>query len=220
MKLVQITDNKNLKGEKMKKVVVSTLAVLLACPAFAGMNHPDQGSSWQLWGLDPYVGMRGGVSYTNLNYRYNGVKESITDTVLQGRVALGLEICDKIRSEVEWTMFGKVKDMENFGSVGTAEVKAKMQTLLMNTYWEIGPYQIVRPFVGMGAGVAFTDVTRSGANVPHHGNSKTRFSAMGTMGVTFDMDRFAVDLAARYTYADINSGLHNFGGDVGIRFMF
>ena len=203
----------------MKKLAISTLAVLLACPAFA-MNHPNQGSSWKMWGMDPYIGLRGGVSYTNLNYRYNGVKESVTDTVLQGRAALGLEICDKLRTELEWSMFGKLEDIENFGSVGDAKIKAKMQTLLMNTYWEFGPYQVVRPFVGVGAGAAFTDVTRSGANVPHHSKSKGGFAAMTTMGVTFDMERFAVDLAARYNYVDANSGLHNFGGDVGIRFMF
>ncbi len=203
----------------MKKIVVSTLAVLLACPAFAA-NHPSQGSSWQLWGMDPYIGLRGGASYTNLNYRYNGVKESMTDTVLQGRAALGLEICDTLRSEVEWTMFGKLKDIENFGAAGDIQVTAKMQTLLMNTYWEFGPYQIVRPFVGAGAGVAFTDVDRSGADIEYYSKSKGGFAAMATMGVTFDMQRFAVDLAARYNYVDINSGLHNFGGDVGIRFMF
>ncbi len=204
----------------MKKVVVSTLAVLLACPAFAGMNNPNQGSSWTMWGMDPYIGLRGGVSYTNLNYRFNGNKESVTDTVLQGRAALGLEVCDKVRSEIEWSIFGKLEDTENFGSVGDAKIKTKMQTLLMNTYWEFGPYKIVRPFAGLGAGVAFTDVTRSGTLVPRHSENKTRFSAMGTMGVTFDMERFAVDLAARYNYVDVNSGLHNFGGDVGIRFMF
>lgn len=85
---------------------------------------------------------------------------------------------------------------------------------------EFGHYKIVRPFAGLGVGMAFADVTRHGDIVPHYSESKTRFSGMATMGVTFDMERFAVDLAARYTYVDIQSGLHNFGGDVGIRFMF
>ena len=66
----------------MKKLAISTLAVLIACPAFA-INHPDQGSSWQMWGMDPYVGLRGGLSYTNLNYKYDGNKESITDWIFQ-----------------------------------------------------------------------------------------------------------------------------------------
>ena len=41
----------------MKKIAVSALAALIACPAFAGINHPDQGSSWQMWGMDPYIGL-------------------------------------------------------------------------------------------------------------------------------------------------------------------
>ncbi|MBQ2005787.1 MAG: hypothetical protein II219_03180 [Alphaproteobacteria bacterium] len=80
----------------MKKLAISTLAVLIACPAFA-MNHPDQGSSWTMWGMDPYIGMRGGMSYTNLNYKYDGNKESMTDYIFQGRAALGLEVCDTVR---------------------------------------------------------------------------------------------------------------------------
>ena len=203
----------------MKKLAISTLAVLMACPAFA-INHPDQGSSWQMWGMDPYVGLRGGLSYTNLNYKYDGNKESITDWVFQGRAALGLEICDTVRSEMEWTYYGKTSDKENFGAAGEIDVKAKLQTLLWNNYMEFGPYKMVRPFAGLGVGMAVADVRREGALVPHHSESKTRVGAMATMGVTFDMERFAVDMAARYTYVDIQSGLHNFGGDVGIRFMF
>ena len=204
----------------MKKIAVSALAALIACPAFAGINHPDQGSSWQMWGMDPYIGLRGGMSYTNLNYKYDGNKESITDWIFQGRAALGLEVCDTVRSEIEWTYFGKTSDQADFGPAGTIDVKAKMQTLLWNNYMEFGSYKIVRPFAGLGIGMAFADVKRDGALVPHHSESKTRVGAMATMGVTFDMERFAVDLAARYTYVDIQSGLHNFGGDVGIRFMF
>jgi opacity protein-like surface antigen len=203
----------------MKKLAISTLAVLIACPAFA-INHPDQGSSWQMWGMDPYVGLRGGLSYTNLNYKYDGNKESITDWIFQGRAALGLEVCDTVRSEMEWTYYGKTSDKANFGPAGNVDVDAKLQTLLWNNYMEFGPYKMVRPFAGLGIGMAFADVKRDGALVPHHSESKTRVGAMATMGVTFDMERFAVDLAARYTYVDIQSGLHNFGGDVGIRFMF
>lgn len=201
----------------MKKIAISTLAVLMACPAFAGAN---QHSSWQLFGLDPYIGLRGGISYTNLNYRYNDDKQSMTDTIFQGRAALGLEVCDTVRSEIEWSYFGKAKDHDDFGTPVRVEVETKMQTLLWNNYMEFGGYQVVRPFVGVGAGVAFTDVKRKVPYVGDHSDSKTRFSAMGTLGITFDMDVFAVDLAARYTYVDINSGLHNFGGDLGIRFMF
>ncbi|MBQ7055333.1 MAG: outer membrane beta-barrel protein [Alphaproteobacteria bacterium] len=205
----------------MKKLAVSTLAVLLACPAFAGINHPDEGSSWQMWGMDPYVGLRGGMSYTNLNFKYDGNKESLTDFIFQGRAAMGLEVCDTVRSEIEWSYFGKLSDQEYFGTTaGNIDVKTKMQTLLWNNYMEFGSYEIVRPFAGLGVGVAFTSTESSGDLVPYNKEDKTRVSAMATMGMTFDMERFAVDVAARYTYVDIESGLHNFGADVGIRFMF
>lgn len=201
----------------MKKVIISTLAVLVACPAFA---NGASNSSWQLFGLDPYVGLRGGISYNNLNYKHAGHKESMTDTIFDGRAALGLEICDKVRSEIEWSIYSKAKDSANFGEAGRIKVDSKLQTLLWNSYWEFGDYQIVRPFFGLGAGIAFSDVKRDGELVGRHSESKTRFSAMGTLGVSFDMEYFAVDVAARYNYVDINSGMHNFGGDIGIRFMF
>lgn len=203
----------------MKKIVISTLAVLIASPAFA-TGYQSQGSSWQMFGLDPYIGLRGGASYSNLNYNFNDKKETLSDMIFQGRAAMGLEICDTVRSEVEWSIYSKAKDTANFGDIGDVKVETKMQTLLWNAYWEFGGYHVIRPFVGLGAGVAFTDVKREIPDVGHHSESKTRFSAMGTLGMTFDMERFAVDIAARYNYVDINSGLHNFGGDIGIRFMF
>lgn len=199
----------------MKKIAVSILAVLIACPAFAAHE-----SSWTIMGLNPYIGLRGGASYTNLNYNFNQHKESMTDEAFQGRAALGLEVCDTIRSEVEWSIFSKMKDTANFNSIPNVEVETKLQTLLWNNYWEFSKYKIIRPFLGLGAGVAFTDVKRSPAGQDSHSNSKANFSAMGSLGLTFDMEYIAVDLSARYTYVDVRSGLHNFGGDIGIRFMF
>ncbi len=201
----------------MKKIAISTLAVLMACPAFAGDN---QHSSWQLFGLDPYVGLRGGLTYANLNYRYNDHKEQMSDWIYQGRAALGLEVCDTVRSEIEWSIFSKAKDHNSFGTPVSVDVETKMQTLLWNTYWEFGDYQMIRPFAGLGVGAAFTDVKRKVPEVGHSSKSKTSVSAQASLGMTFDWEAFAVDIAARYNYVDINSGMHNFSGDIGIRFMF
>lgn len=200
----------------MKKIVISTLAVLIACPAFAGTN---QNSSWQLFGLDPYIGLRGGMGWTNLNVKHNGHKKSIQDHEFQGRAALGLEVCDTVRSEIEWSIFSKVKDTKHFGDQ-KVKVENKLQTLMWNSYMEFGSYEIVRPFIGAGVGAAFAKVDKRVEGLGSSKEDKTRVAAMGTLGVTFDWERLAVDLAARYTYVDIASGLHNFGGDLGIRFMF
>ncbi len=202
----------------MKKLAISTLAVLIACPAFAG--NPRDGSSWQIWGLDPYVALRGGIASSNLNYKFLGHKETISDATLQGRAAMGLQMNKCYRTELEWSIYSKAKDTSSFGLANDIKVESKMQTLLMNAFMNIGSYSTVRPFLGVGAGVGFSDVKRSGATIESHTQNKAGFSATGIMGMTFDMDQFAVDVATRYTYVDVHSGMHNFGADVGIRFMF
>ncbi len=201
----------------MKKLAISALAVVLACPAFAGQNSEP---SFTVMGLDPYIAMRGGLGYNNLNYKFNGEKESIEDMDFRGRLAMGLDICDTVRSEIEWSIYSKTKDTKDFGDITDVKVESKLQTLMWNSYWEFGGYEMVRPFVGAGIGMAFTDVSRKSDVIGSKSDDKTRFSAMGTLGMTFDWKVFAVDVSARYTYADVHSGLHDFGGDIGVRFMF
>jgi opacity protein-like surface antigen len=201
----------------MKKLAISAMAVVLACPAFAGQGSEP---SFTVMGLDPYIAMRGGLGYNNLNYKFNGKKESIEDMDFRGRLAMGLDICDTVRSEIEWSIYSKTKDTKDFGDITDVKVESKLQTLMWNSYWEFGGYEMVRPFVGAGIGMAFSDVSRKSDVIGSKSDDKTRFSAMGTLGMTFDWKVFAVDVAARYTYADISSGLHDFGGDIGVRFMF
>ena len=201
----------------MKKLAISAMAIVLACPAFAGQNAEP---SFTVMGLDPYIALRGGMGYNNLNYRFNDKKESSEDVDFRGRIALGLDICDTVRSEIEWSMYSKTKDTKDFGDIADVKIESKLQTLMWNSFWEFGDYQIIRPFVGAGIGMAFSDVSRYSDVIGKNSDDKTRFSAMGALGMTFDWNVFAVDVAARYTYADIRSGMHDFGGDIGVRFMF
>ena len=199
----------------MKKLAVSALAVVLACPAFAGQQ---QEPAFTVMGLDPYIGMRLGMGYNNLNYSFNGAKKTIDDMNFRGRLALGLDICDTVRSEIEWSLFSKTKDTKDFGDLAGVEVQSKLQTLMWNSYWEFGDYRMIRPFVGAGIGMAFTDVSHNIGG--DNDGTRTRFSAMGTLGMTFDWNVFAVDVAARYNYIDVSSGMHDIGADIGVRFMF
>ena len=201
----------------MKKLAVSALAVVLACPAFAGQQSDP---SFTIMGLEPYIGIRAGMGYNNLNYSFNDKKESVEDLDFRGRVAMGLEVCDTVRSEIEWSLYSKTKDTKTFNDIEDVRIENKLQTLMWNTYWEIGDYQMIRPFIGAGIGLAFSDTTREGPTIDRYSHDKTAFTAMGSIGMTFDWKIFAVDVAARYNYADVRSGLHDFGGDIGIRFMF
>ena len=200
----------------MKKIAIPVLAAVIACPAMAGQYHNE--SFWD--SLDPYIALRVGAGYSNLNYRYNGYKESLSDQEMHARAALGLSMhCHRARTEIEWSMLTKLKDDNSFGD-DQVNVDTKLNTLLMNAYMDFGDYEMIRPFVGLGAGVAFVDQSREIAGVGTKNNDQTKFSAMGALGVTFDWRIFAVDLAFRYTYADVNSGIHNFAGDIGMRYMF
>ena len=201
----------------MKKLAISTMAVVLACPAFAG-QHSD--SSFQIMGWDPYIALRGGMGYNNLNYSFNNKKESVEDMDFRGRIALGLEMCEYGRSEIEWSLYSKTKDTKDFGDIKDVKIENKLQTLMWNTYMEMGNYEMIRPFAGVGIGLGFARISRDSDTISKHNEDRTRFAAMGTMGVTFDWKSFAVDVAARYNYVDIRSGMHDFGGDLGIRFMF
>ena len=201
----------------MKKLAVSALAIVLACPAFAGQQSD---SSFTIMGLDPYIGLRAGMGYNNLNYDFNGKKKSIEDSNFRGLVAMGLEICDTVRSEIEWSIFSKTKDTKDFNGIDDVKVSNKLQTLMWNSYWEFGNFSMIRPFIGAGIGMGFADTSHESDVIGKKSQSKTRVSAMGTLGMTFDWQIFAVDVAARYNYVDISSGMHDFGGDIGVRFMF
>ena len=201
----------------MKKLAVSALAVVLACPAFAGQNSDP---AFTVMGLDPYIGMRFGMGYNKLNYSFNGEKKSVEDMDFRGRLAMGLDICDTVRSEIEWSIYSKTKDTRDFGDVTDVKIQSKLQTLMWNSYLELGDYQMIRPFVGAGMGLAFTDISREVEGVDKVTNKRTRFTAMGSLGMTFDWKIFAVDVAARYNFVDVRSGMHDFGGDIGVRFMF
>ena len=131
---------------------------------------------------------------------------------------MGLEIDKQYRSEIEWSIYSKAKDSSEFSGYNV-DVSTKLQTLMLNTYMEFGGYRMIRPFAGLGLGAGFADINASGADIAKS-TDKTGLAASAMLGMTFDMEYFAVDVAARYTYVDAVSGLHNFGGDLGIRFMF
>jgi len=201
----------------MKKLAVSALAVVLACPAFAGQS---QEPAFTIMGLDPYIGMRAGMGYNNLRYSLDGDKKSVEDMDFRGRLAMGLEMCDTVRSEIEWSIYSKTKDTKAFNDLTEVQIESELQTVMWNSYWEIGDYQMIRPFVGAGIGLAFSKISYSSPDIVKETKDRTRFTGMATMGMTFDWNVFAVDVAARYNYVDVHSGMHDFGGDIGVRFMF
>lgn len=200
----------------MKKLIATSMAVLIAAPAFAGGRaYEQQTSSFLGWDILPYVALRGGATYGNLNYKYNDVKESITQNLYQARAALGLSLYEKTRVEIEGSFFTKGNKTKSFGDIENVGVSSKNIELMANAYLDLWHFHYIQPFAGIGAGMAFIDTKAADAS-----SDGTKFSMMGTLGLAMPFGCFDVEVAARYNYIDVQSGMHNFSGDVGIRYKF
>jgi opacity protein-like surface antigen len=212
--------NQQQKEKLMKKLIAGSMAVLLATPAFAGGRaYEQQTTNFFGWDILPYVALRGGATYGNLNYSLNDTKESVSQDLYQARVALGLSMYDTARLEIEGSFFTKGKATKDFGTLNNVEVTSENIELMANTYMDLGHFHYIKPFVGMGAGMAFID-TKASADGFSENRDNTRFSAMATLGLAMPFGCYSVDVAARYNYIDVASGMHDFSGDIGIRYMF
>jgi opacity protein-like surface antigen len=208
--------NQQQKEKLMKKLIATSMAVLIAAPAFAGGRaYEQQTSNFLGWEILPYVALRGGATYGNLNYSYNDTKESVSQNLYQARAALGLSLYEKTRVEIEGSIFTKGNKTKSFGDEFNVGVSSKNIELMGNIYMDLWKFHYIQPFAGLGAGLAFIETQAAETS-----NSNTKFSAMGTLGLAMPFGCFDVEVAARYNYIDVMSGMHNFGADVGIRYMF
>lgn len=209
----------NKKEKIMKKLIATSLAVFIAAPAFAGgQMYEQQTSNFMGWDILPYVALRGGATYGNLNYRFNNEKESVSQNLYQARAALGLSVYDKSRIEIEGSLFTKGNKHKDFGDEKGVNVSSKNFELMANAYMDLWHFKYIQPFVGLGAGMAFMKTEATGTY--SISENKTKFSAMGTLGLGMPFGCYKVDIAARYNYIDVASGMHDFSGDIGIRYMF
>ena len=219
-KLLSVEINQQQKEKHMKKLIATSMAVFLVAPAFAGgQAYQQQTTDFFGWNILPYVALRGGATYGNLNYSLNDHKESVSQNLYQARVALGLSAYETARFEIEGSFFTKGNKTKSFGDVANVDVSSKNIELMANAYMNIGKFHYIQPFAGIGAGMAFVDTTAENVD-GRQSRDSTRFSGMGTLGLEMPFGCFTVDIAARYNYIDVESGMHNFSGDIGIRYMF
>ena len=200
----------------MKKLIATSMAVLIAAPAFAGGRpYEQQTSNFLGWDILPYIALRGGATYGNLNYKFNDSKESVTQNLYQARAALGLSLYEKTRVEIEGSFFTKGNKNKTFGDIENVSVSSKNIELMGNAYIDLWHFNYIQPFAGIGAGLAFVNT-----KADYQSKDDTVLSLMGTLGLAMPFGCFNVDIAARYNYIDVASGMHDFGADVGIRYMF
>jgi len=212
--------NQQQKEKLMKKLIATSLAVLIAAPAFAGgQRYEQQTTDFLGWDILPYVALRGGATYGNLNYSIDSHKESVAQNLYQLRAALGLTMYETARFEIEGSFFTKGKEHKDFGDIDNVKITSKNIELMANAYMNIGHFRYIQPFAGLGAGMAFIN-TKAATTDASRKRDDTRFSAMATLGLDMPFGCYSVDVAARYNYIDVASGMHDFSGDIGIRYMF
>ena len=212
--------NQQQKEKIMKRIIATSMAVLLAAPAFAGgQRYEQQPTNFMGWDILPYVTLRGGATYGSLNYNFNDTKENVTQNMYQLRAALGLAMYDTARFEIEGSFFTKGKEKKDFGTLTDVEIATENIELMANTYMNIGHFKYIQPFAGLGLGMAFIQTQESYPGFSHN-KDHTKLSGMATLGLAMPFGCYSVDVAARYNYIDVSSGMHDFSADIGIRYMF
>ena len=144
----------------MKKIIAGSMAVLLATPAFAGgQMYKQETTNFMGWDILPYIALRGGATYGNLNYSFNDTKESVSQNMYQMRAALGLTMYETARFEIEGSFFTKGKERRDFGTLENVEISNENIELMANAYMNIGHFKYIQPFAGLGAGMASLSVS-------------------------------------------------------------
>jgi outer membrane immunogenic protein len=162
-----------------------------------------------------------------LHYRSRIVKDDIFDsmhkTKLAGALNLGYNLYNydvPARVELSYTLRGNAEKIENRYSTyedyrlrTTQKVKARMNTLMLNGYYDIEIDSPIIPFVGAGLGVAFTKLEHNHKekwNVSVDGvdyerslsKTKTKFAWNVAAGAAYKVNNnLALDFTARYVDA-------------------
>ena len=173
---------------------------------------------------------QGGSSYGHTNF----------DTSFGGALAVGYDMSKNLnvpfRLELEYGVYGSV-DQTYHKKGHTVSIKAEeqLQTLLANWYWDITEFYGFKPYVGVGAGVAFlkSKASMDGAEDWSADHRKGRFCGNLGAGVSYALNEM-IDLDLQYRCLLMSNGFakgsegmnlvtrHNYAHQfaLGVRFTF
>ncbi len=115
-----------------------------------------------------------------------------------------------LRAELEYGYNSRVDKNVDFG-----EAKSRLQTLMVNGYWDITNFMDFTPYVGAGVGLVFAN-TRGSADFgdQHYGTSDTDVKFAGQVGLGcsyFFTPYISADLGYRYLFTgDSETGYNGY----------
>lgn len=192
----------------MKKFcLAAVLALLMALPCAAQAG--DTGF---------YVAPKLVAGFQNTDWKMtspfgNDSKDSTRDIVgfsIAGGYDLSVLYGLPLRAELEYGYNSHVDK-----NIGFGEAKSRLQTLMVNGYWDITNFMDFTPYVGAGVGLVFAN-TRSNAdhNGAHYGTSDTDVKLAGQLGFGcsyFFTPYISADLGYRYLFTgDSETGYNGY----------
>lgn len=190
----------------MKKVLLMTVCLLFSFGASAALRN------------GPYLAGRVGADY--IQYRFEDEKEN--DTRFMWDMALGVRL-KNIRGEFEWanTPNSRLKE-EGF------DFEAEQQRYMLQLYYDFPIRSALRPFVNVGAGASYIEVTTDD-NGSSNSDDDTTFTwnvgaGLGlnvTRHLSFDLGYRYIDAGKQKFFKDADSvKIRNHEGYFGIRYTF
>jgi len=194
----------------MRKLLVAT-TVLVALPIAA------QAQSLQPGGF--YIGAEGGINWllntsSTANVTAGGLAGSGTVNVNTnlGWTAGGMIGYDFIgpRVELESRFIQNTVNLTVPGAAGSLGGNVNQVPIMANILYDFMPGNTWTPYIGAGAGVAFTSLSGGGFS----SNSNVQFAYQGIVGVGWNIDQqFRLNLEGRYF--GTTSPNYSFNGNVG-----
>ncbi len=169
-----------------------------------------------------YAGAVGGLNWllsnsTTTNFSVNGGALGSAAANLSfntGWAAGGMVGYDFVGPRVELEgMYRENTGTINFGGVGSTGLTARSVAVMGNVLYDFNAGGVIVPYIGAGAGVAFTQV-----GVGNQTSNSTQFAYQGILGLGWNVDpQFRVNLEGRY-FGTTNPN-YNFSGFVGGNFV-
>jgi len=163
----------------MKKIILAcALTILLSLPVQAASPFVRSGGLKN--GL--YFAIRAGGS--DLTIKSDGEKDHKSSLLWIN--SLGARL-NRLRLEAEWT---------NFARARFEDAKIRQQRYMLQAYYDIPVRLLVRPFVNVGAGAAYTEADIEGSS-DNHDDTTFAWNAGAGLGINIT-SRISFDVGYRY----------------------